>query len=141
MFGDAWLNPLVFTFGTWDDTVVFKDNYLDVDGCVNECYSRVGVEMTNQVINITNAEYGIWNDLLDPCSDGVDDMLPGYTIIRDSHFFGSWDEALFAYLYLSSWDDMIITNTTWEKTGYMDMETRPFGDFHAAANCDPSTRS
>jgi hypothetical protein len=141
MFGDAWLNPLVFTFGTNNNTYIMKDSSIDVDGAMGECYTRIAVELNQCKINITNAEYGLWNDLRDGCEDGENDFMVGYIKVIDSHYFGSWDESLFSWFYLSTWDDAIIEGTTWERTGYMDMETRPFSDIHAAANCDPTTRS
>lgn len=141
MFGDAWLNPFVFTYDTKNDTFIINKSYVDLDGAVGECYTRVAVELLEVEMNITNAEYGLWNDLRYECEDGKDDFMVGYTIVRDSVFFGSWAESLFSWFYLSTWDHAIITGTTWRETGYMDMETRPFSDIHAAANCDPTTRS
>jgi len=95
MFGDAWLNPFVFTYDTKNDTYVLNKSTLDVDGAAGECYTRVAVELLQTNVNITNAEYGLWNDLRYECKDGVDDTMVGYVIIRDSKFFGSWAESLF----------------------------------------------
>lgn len=141
MFGDAWLNPFVFTYDTHNDTFVINRSTVDVDGAVGECYTRIAVELLDSNVNITNAEYGLWNDLRYECKTLEDQTLRGYIIIRDSNFFGSWAEALFSWIYLSTWDHFIVTDTKWERTGYMDMDTRPFADVHAAASCDPTSRS
>lgn len=141
MFGDAWLNPFVFSFDTKNNTYIINKSIVDVDGAVGECYTRIAVELLEIEMNITNAEYGLWNDLRYECEDGKDDFTKGYTIVTDSVYYGTWTEALFSWFYLSTWDNVLVTGTTWRETGYMDMETRPFSDVHAAANCDPSTRS
>lgn len=68
MFGDAWSNPLIYNFDSYNKTVYFEDCYLDLDGALFESYLPIGVHVNNCYFNMTNFEYGIWNDFRWDCS-------------------------------------------------------------------------
>ena len=68
MYGDAWSNPLVYTFSAYNNSVYFEDCYLDLDGAFHEAYIAVGLHVNNCHINMTNYEYGIWNDFRWDCA-------------------------------------------------------------------------
>lgn len=67
MFGDAWSNPLIFSFDAINHTVVVDNSLLDLDGCLYECYFPISVAIRNSHFNLTNYEYGIWNDFRWDC--------------------------------------------------------------------------
>lgn len=54
MFGDAYSNPLVFSFDALNQTVIYNDCYIDVDGAFHEAYNPISVELRNSHINLTN---------------------------------------------------------------------------------------
>ena len=68
MFGDAWSNPLVYTFDAYNKESYFEDCYFDLDGALYEAYMPVGVHVNNCHFNMTNFEYGVWNDFRWDCS-------------------------------------------------------------------------
>lgn len=62
MFGDAWSNPLIFTFDAYKNWVEVDGCYLDLDGAFFESYVPVGLNVYNSHFNLTNYQYGVWND-------------------------------------------------------------------------------
>lgn len=67
MFGDAWSNPLIFSFDAPNQTVIVEDCYLDLDGAFYEAYFPISVRVTNCHFNLTNYQYGVWNDFRWDC--------------------------------------------------------------------------
>lgn len=70
MFGDAWSNPLIFSFDAYNRTATVDGCYLDLDGAFYEAYDAIGVYVNNSHFNLTNYEYGFWNDFRWDC-EGV----------------------------------------------------------------------
>jgi hypothetical protein len=54
MFGDAWSNPLIYSFGNYNSTAVVDGSYLSLDGSFFECYSPIGLHVNNCHFNLTN---------------------------------------------------------------------------------------
>lgn len=54
MFGDAWSNPLIFSFDAPNQTVILEDTYLDLDGALYEAYYPISVKIKNAHFNVTN---------------------------------------------------------------------------------------
>ena len=130
MFGDAWSNPLMFSFDNYNKTIIMDDCYLDLDGCLFEAYTPVGFHLKNSHINLTNYEYGIWNDFRYDCvALGQEDAI-AFLIVENNLFTGLHREALYNFIYFASMDDAIIINNTFDGCTYLDMETRPFCDVH-----------
>lgn len=67
MFGDAWSNPLVYTLSAFNESATIDGSYLDLDGALFEAYVPIAFRLTNSSINITNYQYGIWNDFRWDC--------------------------------------------------------------------------
>ncbi|CDW85403.1 UNKNOWN [Stylonychia lemnae] len=141
MFGDAWSNPLVFTFDAVNQTVTFDNTYLDIDGSVFECYFPMSLMVKNAVFNVTNYEYGIWNDFRWDCYANNAEYARAFLIIQDSLFIEKHQQALYNFIFFASMDDMILRNNTFDGITYLDMETRPFLDVHPQSLCDPQHRT
>lgn len=62
MFGDAWSNPLFFSFDAQNKSLTIEDAYLDLDGALCEGYFPISINLLNSHINLTNYQYGIWDD-------------------------------------------------------------------------------
>jgi hypothetical protein len=54
MFGDAWSNPLIFSFDAPNRTVVVEDCYLDLDGAFSEAYFPISLNVRRSTFNLTN---------------------------------------------------------------------------------------
>ena len=54
MYGDAWSNPLIYSFDNYNGTSEIVGCYLDLDGALSEAYSPVGIRVIDSVVNITN---------------------------------------------------------------------------------------
>jgi hypothetical protein len=67
MFGDAWSNPLIFSFDAPNHTVVVEDSYFDLDGAFYEAYFPISLEVRRSHFNVTNYQYGVWNDFRWDC--------------------------------------------------------------------------
>jgi hypothetical protein len=141
MFGDAWSNPLFFSFDAPNKTLTIEDAYLDLDGALTEGYLPISINLLNSHINLTNYQYGIWNDYRWDCYANNATNLNGHLIISGVLFTGYHKQALYNFLFFSSFDDFILQNSTFNNCTYLDMETRPFLDTHPQAMCDPPNRS
>lgn len=141
MFGDAWSNPLIFSFDAQNHTVLIEDCYLDLDGAFYEAYYPISVNVKGCHFNLTNYQYGIWNDYRWPCYQFNATNLLAHLIIEDSLFTDKYEQALYNFLFFSSFDDFIVRNCTFNNCTYLDMATRPFLDVHPSAMCDPVSRT
>lgn len=54
MFGDAWSNPLIFSFDAPNRTVSVYDCYFDLDGAYYEAYFPISVYVKGSHFNLTN---------------------------------------------------------------------------------------
>ena len=54
MFGDAWSNPLIYVYSSFNTSTTLNNCYFDLDGALYEAYVPVAMRLTNSVINITN---------------------------------------------------------------------------------------
>jgi hypothetical protein len=88
MFGDAWSNPLIFSFDAPNQTVILEDTYLDLDGALYEAYFPISVKIKGAHFNLTNYQYGVWNDFRWDCYAANQTDLGGYLIIEDTLFTG-----------------------------------------------------
>jgi len=86
MFGDAWSNPLVFSFDAVNQSVTFDNSYLDLDGAMVECYFPISIIIKNSKINVTNYEYGIWADFRWDCYANNATYVVAKLIIENSIF-------------------------------------------------------
>lgn len=141
MYGDAWSNPLIFSFDAPNQTVTLEDTQLDLDGALYEAYFPISVHINNARINLTNYQYGVWNDFRWDCYSNKATNLGGSLIIENSYFLGQHQQALYNFFFFSSFDDFIIRNNTFDACTYLDMETRPFVDVHPQTMCDPDFRT
>jgi len=67
MFGDAWSNPLIFSFDAPNRTVLVEDSYFDLDGAFYEAYFPISLIVRRSHFNVTNYQYGVWNDFRWDC--------------------------------------------------------------------------
>eukprot|EP00347_Sterkiella_histriomuscorum_P017693 403348360 len=141
MFGDAWSNPLIFSFDAINQTVVWENSYLDLDGALMECYFPISTRISNSHINLTNYEYGIWNDFRWDCYSQNAEYLKAYLILENNLFTDKHQQALYNFIFYASMDDFIMRNNTFDSCTYLDMETRPFLDIHPQSLCDPPHRT
>jgi hypothetical protein len=81
MFGDAWSNPLIFGFDAKNCTVTIEKCYLDLDGALFEAYYPISLNVMGCHINLTNYQYGIWNDFRWDCYANQATNLGGYLIL------------------------------------------------------------
>lgn len=88
MFGDAWSNPLVFSFDAYNKTVYLEDCYFDLDGALHESYTPIALHVNNCHINLTNYEYGVWNDFTWDCYAANKTDAKAYLIIESTLFTG-----------------------------------------------------
>ena len=54
MFGDAWSNPLIFSFDAPNATVLVEDCYFDLDGAFYEAYFPISLIVRRSHFNVTN---------------------------------------------------------------------------------------
>lgn len=54
MFGDAWSNPLIFSFDAPNRTVLIEDSYLALDGALYEAYFPISLKVRRSHFNLTN---------------------------------------------------------------------------------------
>jgi hypothetical protein len=54
MFGDAWSNPLIYSFDAYNKTVKLEGCYFDLDGSLHESYSPIGLHIDGCRLNLTN---------------------------------------------------------------------------------------
>ncbi len=141
MFGDAWSNPLIFSFDAPNRTVLIEDCDLDLDGALYEAYFPISLKVRRSHFNLTNYQYGVWNDFRWDCYTNKATDVGGYLIIEESKFTGKHQQALYNFLFFSSFDDFILRNNTFDSCTYLDMETRPFLDVHPQSMCDPDFRT
>lgn len=120
---------------------MIDDCYLDLDGALYEAYFPVSVRITNSHFNLTNYQYGIWNDYRWDCYAKNATTLQAYIIVEGSLFTGQHQQALYNFFFFSSFDDFIIRNSVFDGCTYLDMETRPFLDVHPQSQCDPDFRT
>lgn len=86
MFGDAWSNPLIFSFDAQNKTVTVENAYLDLDGAFMECYFPISAHVINSNFNLTNYEYGIWNDFRWDCYANNATYDIAYLILENNQF-------------------------------------------------------
>jgi hypothetical protein len=86
MFGDAWSNPLIFSFDAPNRTVYIENCYLDLDGAFYEAYFPISLKIKGSHFNLTNYQYGVWNDFRWDCYSNKATDVGGYLIIEDSKF-------------------------------------------------------
>ena len=141
MFGDAWSNPLLFSFDAQNETVIFDNNYLDLDGALMETYFPISTLITNSHINLTNYEYGLWNDYRWNCTANNATEIRAYIIVENTLINGYHNQALYNFFYLATMDHFILRNNTFDDCTYLDMETRTFLDVHPQTLCDPDSRT
>ena len=141
MFGDAWSNPLVFSFDAQNKSSTFIDAYLDLDGAFHECYFPISVHVKNSHFNLTNYQYGIWTDFRWDCYANNATTLAASIIVEGTLFTDPHEQALYNFLYISTFDDFILRNNTFNNCTYLDMQTRPFLDVHPQLMCDPDFRT
>lgn len=67
MFGDAWSNPLIFTYDAQNCTVYVEGCYLDLDGAYIEGYYPISSWSKGNHFNLTNYQYGFWLDFRWDC--------------------------------------------------------------------------
>jgi hypothetical protein len=141
MFGDAWSNPLIFSFDAPNRTVVVEDCYFDLDGAFYEAYFPISLYVRRSQFNVTNYQYGIWNDFRWDCYGNNAIDLGGKLVMEDNLFTGKHQQALYNFLFFSSFDDFVLLNNRFDGVTYLDMETRPFLDVHPQSLCDPDHRT
>jgi len=141
MFGDAWSNPLFFSFDAQNKSLTIEDAYLDLDGALAEGYFPISINLLNSHINLTNYQYGIWDDFRWDCYANNATTLSAHLVISGVLFTGYHQQALYNFLFFSSFDDFLLVNNTFDDCTYLDMETRPFLDIHPQAMCDPPGRT
>jgi hypothetical protein len=86
MFGDAWSNPLVFSFEALNHTIIFDDCYLDVDGSLCEGYQPISIIIKNSHVNVTHQEYGVWYDFRWDCVEGNAENALAFMIIENTKY-------------------------------------------------------
>lgn len=95
-----------------------------------ETYFPIGAIIKNSHINLTNFEYGLWNDFRWDCySNNATDVM-AFLIIENTLFSGYHSQALYNFIFFASMDHFILRNNTFDDCTYLDMETRPFLDVH-----------
>ena len=140
-FGSAWSNPLFFSFDNTNEEVKLFNSYFDLDGSIYEAYFPVGLLIQDSTINITNYEYGVWNDFRWDCVENKAEDIIGYLIVKGTRFIGHFEQALYNFFYFSSPGDSIFENNVFDDFQYLDIETRPFVDWHPQSKCDPPNRT
>jgi len=141
MFGDAWSNPLIYTFDAYKNWVEVDGCYLDLDGAFFESYVPIGLNVYNSHFNLTNYQYGVWNDFRWNCYERNATDTTGFMVIENTLFTGKHEQALYNFLFFASMDDGILRNNTFDGCSFLDMETRPFVDIHPQSMCDPPDRT
>ena len=141
MFGDAWSNPLIYSFDNYNSTAIINGSYLDLDGAFFECYSPIGVHVYNAHFNLTNYQYGIWNDFRWDCYLYNAEDIIGFLVVENTRFTDYHQQALYNFIYFSSPDSGQLINNTFQNCTWLDMQTRPFLDFHPQSLCDPDYRT
>ena len=141
MFGDAWSNPLIFSFDAKYQNILIDNAYLDLDGSLYECYFPISLRITRSHVNVTNYQYGIWSDFRWDCYANNATDVGGSLVFENSLFTGKHQQALYNFFYFASFDDFILNNNTFDGVTYLDMETRPFLDVHPQSMCDPNFRA
>jgi hypothetical protein len=141
MFGDAWSNPLIFSFDAPNRTVIVEDCYFDLDGAFYEAYFPISLYVRRSHFNVTNYQYGVWNDFRWDCYANNATDLGGKLVIEDNLFTDHHQQALYNFFFFSSFDDFVLRNNTFNGVTYLDMETRPFIDVHPQSMCDPDWRT
>jgi hypothetical protein len=126
MFGDAWSNPLVFSFESTNHTVIFDDCYLDVDGCLCEGYYPISIIIKNSHVNVSNYEYGVWYDFRWDCVANNAENVVAFMIIENNLFTDKHIEALYNWIYFASVGDFIFRNNTLDALTYIDLDISPF---------------
>jgi hypothetical protein len=141
MFGDAWSNPLIFSFDAPNRTVLVEDCYFDLDGAFYEAYFPISLVVRRSHFNVTNYQYGVWNDFRWDCYANNATNLEAKLVLEENLFTEKHQQALYNFFYFSSFDDFILRNNVFDRVTYMDMETRPFIDVHPQSMCDPDFRT
>eukprot|EP00347_Sterkiella_histriomuscorum_P014519 403360570 len=141
MFGDEWINVLIFPYDGVNKTIIINNCYLDLDGAIMEVYTPLDTIMSYSHINVTNFENGFWNDFRWDCyQEGFEDVV-GSMIFDSNLITGKHQQALYEFFFFSSMDDFIMINNTFDDFSFIDLETRPFLDLHPSSICDPTFRS
>jgi hypothetical protein len=69
MFGDAWSNPLFFTFNSPSGIAVVHNSYFDLDGGLWEAFDVSQVELYDCQIFAKQFEYYVWLDHGNQCCE------------------------------------------------------------------------